>query len=197
MKEILQRLLADGFTRQQISDTTSVDRATIRKLLKGESEYLLNRTFNKFKKGYPAYFPESNLWHRRQKEKKRCKEFRCFRWHFAKGYCENHYKEFNLYGKIRKPCEKRAPNGSGHLDKNGYIRVTNPRNKEQTFQHRVVMEEHLGRPLKKSENVHHKNGVRYDNRIENLEVWSTSQPSGQRIEDKIKWAKEFLKEYDK
>ncbi len=39
-------------------------------------------------------------------------------------------------------------------------------------------------------------GIRDDNRIENLELWSKAQPSGQRVEDKIKWCKEFLKEYE-
>ena len=47
-------------------------------------------------------------------------------------------------------------------------------------------------PLIPHENV---NGDRLDNRIENLELWTTSQPSGQRVEDKIAWAKEFLAEY--
>lgn len=63
------------------------------------------------------------------------------------------------------------------------------------MQHRKVMQELLGRALLPTENVHHKNGVRTDNRPENLELWSRSQPAGQRVQDKVAWAREMLALY--
>ena len=62
------------------------------------------------------------------------------------------------------------------------------------LEHRVIMSEHLGRPLYAHEDVHHINGDKADNRIENLELWSSSQPRGQRVTDKIEWAVAFLRE---
>ena len=57
------------------------------------------------------------------------------------------------------------------------------------------MQEYLGRKLYDHETVHHKNGERADNRIENLELWSSHQVPGQRVTDKTAWAVEWVRVY--
>jgi hypothetical protein len=92
-------------------------------------------------------------------------------------------------------------NGEGTIDSNGYKTITmkgHPNQmdeKGRIREHTFFMSKYLGRPLKKEESIHHKNGIRDDNRKENLELWSKAQPPGQRLEDKIIFYKEFLISY--
>ncbi len=82
----------------------------------------------------------------------------------------------------------------------GYVSLRipdHPRAKSNGYvlEHLVVMEQKLGRPVLRSENVHHINGIKSDNRIENLELWVITQPRGQRVSDLVKRAKEILETY--
>lgn len=88
---------------------------------------------------------------------------------------------------------------SRHMTGQGYIDLVYSRgqgNKKLIYkEHRAIMEKHIGRKLTRHETVHHLNGVRHDNRLENLELWNTSHPKGQRVVDKVSWAKEILELY--
>ncbi len=122
---------------------------------------------------------------------------------FFKNRCRPCYtaKRQRKYLSDDVPVQKKAKHGAGTKNPDGYRIITktghpNAMKHGRILEHTFVMSEFLKRPLHKHENVHHKNGIRDDNRIENLELWSKSQPKGQRVEDKIKWATEFLKQYE-
>jgi hypothetical protein len=83
----------------------------------------------------------------------------------------------NRAAKIRRGFRgDKHPNwrGGRHVRKrDGYVqlRVDGPDGSRQyVLEHRYVMEQELGRPLRSNETVHHKNGDKSDNRLENLEL---------------------------
>lgn len=107
-----------------------------------------------------------------------------------------------MIGKTQKTGSDSPSWKGGRRIEDGYVLMylpSHPRSKSNGYvrEHTLVMEKKIGRYLLQDENVHHVNGVKHDNRPNNLELWSKSQPSGQRVEDKLRWAKEIIKLYDK
>lgn len=116
----------------------------------------------------------------------------------ARNLCNKHYHRFSRYGDPLK-C-KFQERGSWQKTTSGYIIAFKPDHPSSNkngyiLQHRYIMEEYLGRRLFPEETVHHKNGDRADNRLENLELWASKHPGGQRVEDLLKFAREIIDLY--
>lgn len=138
----------------------------------------------------------------RKSRRSLCSVVGCGGWSAARGVCYTHYKQWEYYGfneekrprlETRKLLHKRI-NRLGYVEWNDKSHPMATRS-GVVLEHRAVMAEILGRPLLKGETAHHKNGNRADNRPENLELWVTLQPSGQRPEDLLAYAKEIIARY--
>lgn len=103
---------------------------------------------------------------------------------------------------VNRNKELAKPDGYKHTNSQGYVTMKsknhpNADKKGWVLEHIFVMSNHLGRKIDTAsgENIHHKNGIRHDNRIENLELWTSSQPKGQRVEDVIEFCEYYLRKY--
>jgi hypothetical protein len=112
----------------------------------------------------------------------------------SKGFCGTHYERMRKNGTLAS--KPKRPSGTGCL-KSGYcviIRHIEGR-KIRIRRCRLVMEEKIGRPLLPDETVHHKNGNKLDDRPDNLELWASRHPKGQRDIDLVRYACEILNQY--
>ena len=115
----------------------------------------------------------------------------------VRGLCSTCYAKAHAKGTlddvalpVAKPYER--PLWSKEISKTGYVTIKTPRG--LMHEHRWVMEQHLGRELINGESIHHVNGDRCDNRLENLELWASKHPGGQRTVDLIAYVIEHHRE---
>ena len=93
-----------------------------------------------------------------------------------------------MTGRYRKGQVRAHADGATINHSSGYVQEK--QGGKWSMQHRIVMERAIGRKIRESERVHHKNGNRQDNRPENLELWtgvgtSKKDPPGVRLVDKM------------
>lgn len=167
--------------------------------------------YKRFKQGEGTW--DRPIRSKNNKHNGRCSVQGCKRKYMANGYCSTHYQRDRYGADMDQPIRRVRKIGETRINKHGYIQrkiddAPYKPNQNWELEHRFVMERALGRKLYPEESVHHKNGIRSDNSIDNLQLWTTAltdsfqkgmfdraQPNGQRVEDIISFCEEFLFEH--
>jgi|688.fasta_scaffold167378_2 hypothetical protein len=154
---------------------------------------LIGKRFNRFLVIKPVWLKKRKKW-----------ECICdcgvVKYHLTNDLIHNKVKSCGCYNKEVAKSRMTGENnygwkgGKGFITKRGYREIKHGEYRGK-LEHRVIYEQHYGIKLLPEQNIHHINGDRSDNRIENLELWDTSQPKGQRVEDKIKFYFELVQRY--
>jgi HNH endonuclease len=132
----------------------------------------------------PHYYRRRRLDDEKElRDARQCSVEGCTRPYDTGGYCQLHYARKRKTGVTGPAALLRAVNGTGYLTRAGYRYRWH--DGQRMAEHQIVMEEILGRKLEPGENIHHRNGIRSDNRPGNLELWVKMQPAGQRVEDVV------------
>ena len=132
------------------------------------------------------------------KKNRKCDIVACEHEHYARGFCIMHYGRWRNHGDPHVVYKRGTSSGS---IKSGYVWLHRPdhpnaNGQGKLYEHKLVMAKKLGRPIRKGEEIHHKNGIRGDNRLENLELWISKHPRGQRVTDLLEWAHHIIDTYE-
>ncbi len=119
--------------------------------------------------------------------------------------CYMHYQRTRRHGDPL--TTKNRARGSGSINSEGYVTVVCPaefapmgqgngtNGSRRVLLSRLVMAQHLGRLLYPEETVHHKDGDKLNNRLDNLELRTGAHGKHQSIEDAVAWARTLLERY--
>ncbi len=115
---------------------------------------------------------------------KTCAVDGCDRAAKSRGWCRMHYGRWIRSGDPVGKWGAQPRQSRGYTTTDGYRMAPQRRDGRPILEHRLVMERIIGRPLRRFEEPHHKNGIRDDNSPGNLELWvNWRQPNGQRLSD--------------